>query len=84
MEVVKHRHWKFAPFDAAFKRTGVTEGGIVDVVLDAVGVSPDLADSDRLFSLVGLLASKFTADEALEALAFGLGLFEPSIGGRRR
>ena len=79
MKVAKHRHYETAPFDAAFKRTGISEEGVVEVVLDAVGRSPELADSDRLFSLVGLLASKLTRDEALEALAFGLDLFEPVL-----
>lgn len=76
MEVVRHRHWEFPPFNDAFKRTGVSEADIVDVVLETVGESPDVADSDRLFSLVGLLTSKLTGDQALDALAFGLELFD--------
>lgn len=76
MEVSKHRYWKLAPFNDAFKRTGVAEEDIIDVVLNGVGESAENADSDRLFSLVGLLASKLNSDEALEALTFGLGLFE--------
>ncbi len=79
MEVSKHRHWEFAPFDDAFKRTGVTEEDIIDVVLDGVSESVEIADSDRLFSLVGLLTSKLNGDGALEALTFGLGLFEPAL-----
>ena len=79
MEVSKHRYWEFAPFNDTFKRTGVAEEDIIDVVLDGVGESAVPADSDHLFSLVGLLASKLTAEEALEALAFGLELFEPVL-----
>ena len=81
MEVSKHRYWKFAPFNDAFKRTGVAEEDIIDVVVDGVGESADPADSNHLFSLVGLLASKLTAEEVLETLAFGLELFEPALEG---
>ena len=79
MKVAKHRYWELAPFDASFRRTGVAEDDIVDAVLDGAGESADLADSDHLFSLVGLLASKLSGPEALEALTFGLGLFEPVL-----
>ena len=79
MKVAKHRYYEFAPFNAAFKRTGVREEDVIDAVLDAVGKSPDLADSDRLFSLVGLLASKLSGDQALDALVFGLSLFDPVL-----
>ena len=76
MKVTKYRYYEIAPFDAAFKRTGVREEGVIDSVLDAIGALPDLADCDRLFSLVGLLTSKLTRDQALDALAFGLDLFD--------
>ena len=79
MKVAKHRYYEIAPFDAAFKRTGVREEDVIDAVLDAIGGSPDLADSDRLFSLIGLLTSKLTADEALDVLDFGLGLFDAAL-----
>ena len=76
MEIARHRHWESPPFNDAFKRTGVSEADIIDVVLDGIGESTDFADSDRLFSVVGLLAPKISADEALEVLDFGLGLFD--------
>ena len=76
MKVARHRHWEIPPFNDAFKRTGVNQADIIDLVLDGIGKSPDPADSDRLFSLVGLLTSKLTGDQALDALAFGLELFD--------
>ena len=79
MEVSKHRYRNYSPFNDAFKRTGVAEDDIIGVVLDGVGESVDLADSDRLFSLVGMLASKLSEEEALEALEFGLRLFDPAL-----
>ena len=79
IKVAKHRHYEFPPFNAAFKRTGVREEDVIDVVLDAIGSSPDFAGSDGLFSIVGLLTSKLTGDQALDALAFGLNLFDPAL-----
>ena len=82
VKVAKHRHWEIPPFDGTSERAGVSEADIIDVVLDAIGASSDLADTDRLFSLVGLLTSKLTCDDAFDALTFGLGLFEPVLENR--
>ena len=76
MKITKNRYYEALPFDLAAKLAGVSEEDIAVVVLDTVGESPDLADSDRLFSLTGLLTSKLSHDEALEALMFGLSLFD--------
>ena len=79
MKVKKHRYYESPPFDAALKRTGVRDEEVIDVVLDAIGESPEAADSTRLFSLVGLVTSKLSSDQALDVLAFGLDLFEPVL-----
>ena len=79
MEIAKHRYWRLTPFDETLALAGMTETEVIDVVLDAVGESPDLADTERLFSLVGLLASKLNGDQALEALTYGLELFDPIL-----
>ena len=79
MEIAKHRYWRLSPFDETLELAGIVEADVIDVVLKAVGESPDLADTERLFSLVGLLASKLDGDQALEALTYGLGLFEPVL-----
>lgn len=76
MGISKNRYYEMLPFDLACKLAGVTEANLVEVVLDTIGESPDLADSGRLFSLAGLLTPKLTQDEALEALTFGLSLFD--------
>ncbi len=75
MSIRKNRHHEVLPFKLACEAAGISEGNLIGVVLDAVGETPDPADSDQLFSLVGLLATKLSEDEALEALKFGLGLF---------
>jgi hypothetical protein len=77
--IAKNRHYEALPFKTASALAGINEADIAAVVLDAVGETPDLADSNRLFSLVGLLAIKLSEDEALETLKFGLDLFTPVL-----
>ena len=79
MGITKSRHYEVLPFKMACGLAGISEAEMVGVVLDAVGETPDLADSNRLFSLVALLAIKLSEDEALEALNFGLDLFTPVL-----
>jgi len=79
MGITKNRHYEVLPFKTACALAGISEAEIVSVVLDAVGQTPDLAGFGRLFSLVGLLAIKLSEDEALDALEFGLDLFNPAL-----
>ena len=79
MKVDKNRHYEVLPFDLACQLTGLSEGDIEEVVLDAISESPALVDSQRLFSMVGLLKSRIDRDEALEALTFGLSLYDPDL-----
>jgi hypothetical protein len=79
MGIARSRYYEVLPFKTACALAGISEVEIVDVVLDAIGEAPDLADSNRLFSLVGLLAIDLSEDEALEALSFGLDLFTPVL-----
>lgn len=79
MGISKNRHYEVLPFKLACELAGISEADVVGLVLDAVGEMPDLADFGRLFSLVGLLATKLSEDEALEALKFGLDLFNPVL-----
>ena len=79
MEITRSRHYEVLPFKKACALTGISVVDIIGVVLDAVGEAPDPADSNRLFSLVGLIAVKLSEDQALEALKFGLNLFIPVL-----
>ena len=79
MKIDRNRHYEVLPFDVACQLTGLDEADIVDVVLAAIGESRDFADSQRLFSMVGLLKSRIDPDEALEALMFGLSIFDPVL-----
>jgi hypothetical protein len=79
MGISKNRHYEVLPLKLACEVAGIAEADIVGVVLDAVGEMPDLVASGRLFSLVGLLATSLSQDDALEALKFGLDLFNPVL-----
>jgi len=79
MEIAKSRYYEVLPFKTACELSGVPEGELVDVVLTAIGEATEVAGANRLFTLVGLLAPKLTENEALEALSFGLDLFDPII-----
>jgi hypothetical protein len=79
MGITKSRYYEIFPFEMACTLAGVSEADAVGVVLDAIGESSDLIESGRLFSLVGLLTSRLSHDEALEGLTFGLNLFDPAL-----
>jgi hypothetical protein len=79
MEIRKSRYYELFPFELACSMSGVSQVEIVDVVLVSTGETPDLIETGRLFSLVGLLAIKLSHDEALDALTYGLDLFNLAL-----
>lgn len=79
LEVRKNPYYEVFPFNLVSSLAGISEAEIADVVLSATGETPDLIETDRLFSLVGLLAIKLSQDEALGALNYGLDLFSPVL-----
>lgn len=76
MEITKNRYYQQLPLQTASDISGIPEQDLIDVVLDSIGEHNEIVGSGRLFTLVGLLVTKLSHDEALEALKFGLGLFE--------
>ncbi|GLI39493.1 hypothetical protein KI811_15765 [Geobacter hydrogenophilus] len=76
MEITKNRYYQQLPLQTASVISGISEQDLIDVVLDSIGQASEIIGSGRLFTLVGLLAGKLSHDEALEALKFGLGLFD--------
>ena len=76
MEISRDRYYERFPFDLAYELADLTEENIADFALEAIGESPDQPDKLRLFSLIGLLKSKLTAEEAFEALQFGLKYYD--------
>lgn len=79
MAVTKSRYYEVLPFKTACELSGISEGDVVDVVLTAIGEATEVVGAGRLFTLVGLLAVKLTENEALEALSFGLDLFDTAL-----
>lgn len=79
MSITKSRHYEELPLKSACESAGIPEGEAIDEVLTAIGEVAEVADAGRLFTLVGLLATKLTKEEALEALSFGLDRFEPLL-----
>lgn len=79
MEITKSRRYEMLPLNTACELGGISEGDAVDVVLSAIGEKNEVAGTDRLFTLVGLLALKLSKNEALDALSFGLDLFDPAL-----
>ena len=76
MQIFRSRHYEVLPLNAACDISGIAEGELVEVILSAIGDSAELVGAGRLFTMVGLLSAKLTKAEALEALSFGLDLFE--------
>jgi len=76
MEITKSRYYQRFPLQTASEISDIPEHDLIDVVLTAIGETTDIVGSSRLFTLVGLLASKLSHDEAHEVLHFGLRLFD--------
>lgn len=76
MEITRNRYHDVLPLELAYQSTGIEKNELLEVVLDAIAESAELAGAERLFSLVGLLAEKLTDDEALGTLSYGLKLFD--------
>jgi len=79
MEVSGDRYYPTFPFRLSDELAGVRSGEVFDFALSAIAERTDLFGAGRLFSVVGLLADKLSRDQALEALKFGLELFESSL-----
>lgn len=79
MEIVRSRYYEIFPLKNACELLGVSEDEVIDEVLAAIGDTAEVADTNRLFTIVGLIAPKLTKSEAMEALSFGLELFDPLL-----
>jgi hypothetical protein len=79
MSISRNRHYQTFPFGMACELSGIRENELANVALSAIGETTETLSNERLFSLVGLLASQLSSEEALEALSFGLALFEDSL-----
>lgn len=76
MRIRKSRVYEIFPFSLASSLSGMSEKEIFGIALEAIAESPEPANSDRLFSLPGLLVSKLKSNEALNVLSYALDLFD--------
>jgi len=79
MKVRKYRYYEVFPFEVACSLAGISEANVVDIVLTATGETLDFPETNELFSLIGLLTTKLSPDEALDALKYALDLFNPVL-----
>ena len=83
MEIAKDRYWQRGyqplPLQLASELSGIAETDLIGVVVAAIGERTEILGASRLFTLVGLLASQLSHDQALDALNFGLGLFDDAL-----
>lgn len=78
-DIRKYRFGSIFPFALVSSLAEVDKRAIAEIVLDRTGQSSEEIDSERLFSLVGLLIEVIQPQEAADALIFGLDLFEPDL-----
>ena len=83
MRIAKDRYWQRGyhplPLQLASVLSGISETDLIEFVVSAIGERAEILGANRLFSLVGLLATQISPDEALEALHFGLSLFDYAL-----
>ena len=82
MKIIKSRYWQPylpLPLRLASELAGVSETDLIRDVVAAIGERTETFRAGRLFTLVGLLASHLSHDEALDALNFGLDLFDDAL-----
>ena len=78
MKITKDRYYQPLPLQLS-EFSGMSERELIGVVVSAIGERTEILSSRRLFTLVGLLASQLSHNEALDALNFGLSLFGESL-----
>ncbi|PJI42197.1 hypothetical protein [Ferrovibrio sp.] len=79
MQIVRNDEYETLPLSLVSSVCDVSENDVIQVALDAIGETHELATANRLFSLLSLLTTKLSENEALEALSFGLQEFTPML-----
>ncbi|RYG89901.1 ATP-binding protein [Loktanella sp. IMCC34160] len=78
-EIAKSRYYQPLPFEFITEVTGVSTSEVFAFVVDESAKHPDLFGSQRLLTLVGLIASQISPQEAQDTLSYGLALFEKEM-----
>jgi hypothetical protein len=69
-------YYESLPLRKVSEVSGLSESEIIDCVLSALGENAEAFRAGRLFTMIGLLATKLSHGEALQALTFGFDVFE--------
>ncbi|MFL6446340.1 MAG: hypothetical protein ACJ746_01365 [Bryobacteraceae bacterium] len=78
-DVVRTRYYESFPFKLVQEISNTPESETIRFVLAALGESLKFGDPRRLFSLATLVGTTLHTAEAIEALEFGLSLYENSL-----
>ena len=78
-EIAKSRYYQPLPFEFITEVTGISTSEVFGFVVDESAKHPDLFGSQRLLTLVGLIASQISPKEAQDTLSYGLALFEKEM-----
>jgi hypothetical protein len=76
LEVRGNRRYSTFPIQDASATSELSEAQLIDVTLNALAARTDGFTAQRLFTLIGLLVTKLSKDEALRSLNFCLHIFE--------
>ena len=76
MKITNDRYYNPCTLHAIADLCCIPEQDLINIVITATGEVTEIINSGRLYTLVGLLASKLTHAEALDALNFGLSLLD--------
>ena len=79
LDIGAYRCSGFFPFALVQSLVDFDESEIIDVLLKAIGERPEIISPKQLFSLIGLLTTKLSNEEALNCFSFVLELFEPDL-----
>lgn len=78
-DITKSRYYQALPYEVIVQYLGVTEKQIYRWVVEAAAENPFILGSGRLFSLVSLIASTLTKQQAAATLDYGLELLEEDM-----
>jgi hypothetical protein len=79
LDITRNRHYQPLPIDRLAQVADMDEQEVADAALTALGQRSEPLEVGRLYSLVGLLRTRLSPDEAMEVLDFGVALFEANL-----
>ena len=81
-QIAKSRYYQPLPLELIAEVTGISTSDVFGFVVDESAKHPGLFGSQHLLTLVGLIASQISPQEAQDTLRYGLALFENEMNDR--